>query len=165
MSYGLQYTGGRPIPGGLGGNRIPGGMGSSGGGGGGGVRPGITLEKTVRQFESPVVLALRARREKREAEESDDCILRWGRAPVWGNSDTTPEEERGGFQITNPKPPKPPEDTPVRVYTEVTRTTETVRVTNPTDASHYVDVARIKSITFRGPDNKDVRFDLKPPAA
>ena len=37
-------------------------------------------------------------------------------------------------------------------YTETARTTETVRVSNPTDAEQYVDVERILTITFQGPN-------------
>jgi hypothetical protein len=118
----------------------------------------------VRTFESPVVLAIRARREAREADNTDDSLLRWGKPPVWGNSDTASEDEKKGFEIIDPRPDPPPDpDAVPRIYTEVTRETQTVRVRNPTNSSHYVDVARIKTITFRGPDGRDVRFDLNPP--
>lgn len=123
----------------------------------------VALERLVRTFESPIVLSIRARREAREADSSDDSLLRWGRAPVWGSETVSREEESGGFQIINPKPEQPPQNTLPRIYTEVSRETKTVRVTNPNDTAQYVDVARIESITFRGPDGKDVRFDLKPP--
>jgi hypothetical protein len=51
------------------------------------------------------------------------------------------------------------EDVPPLVYSEVSRTVSVVRVTNPEDAAQYVDVERIETITFRGPD-RDVKFIL-----
>lgn len=45
-------------------------------------------------------------------------------------------------------------------FTEIGRVTETVRVSNPDDDSMYVDVKRIKSITFSAPDGIIRRFNL-----
>jgi hypothetical protein len=121
---------------------------------------GIVLEEIVRPFETERILALRARRKAREEDRSDDSLIRWGRP-----SEYNKEENRNGFSVNNSNPKKDPLKPPrERIYTEIERTTETVRVRNPTDSNQYVDVARIKSIKFRGPDGMDVRFDLKPPA-
>jgi hypothetical protein len=139
-----------------------------GGGGGGGagsvLRP--RMEQVVRSFVDERILAIRARRKARDEDTTDDSLIRWGRPARFGNSDVTKEEDERGFEIVDPKPPpkKPEDQKRQRVYSEVTRSTETVRVFNPTDSAQYVDVQRIKSITFRGPDGIDVRFDLKPPA-
>jgi hypothetical protein len=129
------------------------------------LRYDVWLERVVRPFESPRILALRARRKAREEDQSDDSLIRWGRPSEYGTATQTKEESRGGFSVVNSSPSKTPQDPnkAPKVYTEVSRTTETVRVTNPSDANQYVDVARITSILFRGPDGKDVRFDLKPP--
>lgn len=145
MSYGMQYAGGRAK-------------------GVAGVRSdAAALERMVRPFESPRILALRARRKALE-ENLDEAEIIWGGPSETGSATQTAEEDRRGFRIVNPKPEKDPaQDKPVLVYSEVSRTTETVRVTNPQDSNQWVDVARIKSITFRGPDGIDRRFDLKPP--
>jgi hypothetical protein len=121
----------------------------------------VFIEQVVRPNESPRILALRARRKAREEDRSDDSLIRWGRPSEYGNKD----ESRGGVSIANSNPKKDPQQQPrrERIYTEVERTTETVRVRNPQDANQYVDVARIKSIRFRGPDGTVSRFDLKPP--
>jgi hypothetical protein len=121
---------------------------------------GIVLEEIVRPFETERILALRARRKAREEDRSDDSLIRWGRP-----SEYDKEATRGGFTISNSNPKRDPQQQRPRerVYTEINRVTETVRVRNPTDSNQYVDVARIKTIRFRGPDGLDVRFDLKPP--
>jgi hypothetical protein len=146
MSYGMQYAG-SPMKGGA------------------GIRADrVSLEKIVRFAESPRIQALRARRKALE-ESEDDSELIWGQPSEYGSDIKTPEEDRRGFTVRDPAPQKkkPTDDKKIRVYTEVERTTETVRVYNPSDNAQYVDVQRIKSITFRGPDNVDVQFDLKPP--
>lgn len=133
--------------------------------GGAGIRADrVSLEKIVRFAESPRILAIRARRKALE-ESTDDSELIWGQPSEYGNETKTPDEDRRGFTIVNPDPKKDPADTrrKTRVYNEVERTTETVRVYNPTDNAQYVDVQRIKTITFRGPDGVDARYELKPP--
>lgn len=50
------------------------------------------------------------------------------------------------------------------VYDETARTTETIRVENPSDSAQYVIVERITSIDFRGPDNRIYRYNLNHPA-
>jgi hypothetical protein len=139
--------------------------GRPGGATGAGIRADrVSLEKIVRFAESPRILALRARRTAREEDQSDDSLIRWGRPSEYGTETQTPEESRGGVAIVNSNPKKNPEQQKrERVYTEIDRTTETVRVRNPDDSTQYVDVARIKSIRFQGPDGVHVRFDLKPP--
>jgi hypothetical protein len=148
MSYGMQYAG-SPMKGTA------------------GVRADrVSLEKIVRFAESPRIQALRARRKALE-ESTDDSELIWGQPSEYGNAAQTPEEDRRGFRIVDPAPKKDPTENTekkTRVYSEVNRVTETVRVTNPSDSAQYVDVQRIKNITFRGPDGVDVRFELKPPA-
>lgn len=147
MSYGIQYVGRTQSRGGT-------------------LRAdSVAFERLVRPFESERILALRARRKAREEDTSDDSLIRWGRPSEYGTPTQTKEESRGGVRIVNSNPKKDPTDPnkPPRVYTEIERTTETVRVRNPSDSSQYVDVARIKSILFRAPDGSDVRFDLKPP--
>jgi hypothetical protein len=51
------------------------------------------------------------------------------------------------------------EEVPPILYHELTRTVSVVRVENPEDPAQYVDVERIETITFRGPD-RDVQFIL-----
>jgi hypothetical protein len=133
--------------------------------GGAGVRADrVSIEKIVRFAESPRILALRARRKAREEDQSDDSLIRWGRPSEYGTPTQSKEESRGGVRIVNSTPKKDPEEQKAeRVYTEIERTTEKVRVRNPSDSTQYVDVARIKSIRFQGPDGVRVRFDLKPP--
>jgi hypothetical protein len=148
MSYGMQYAG-SPMKGGA------------------GIRAdSAAWEKVIRPFTSERILALRARRLARGEDQSDDSLIRWGKPSNYGNASQTPEEDRRGFRIVDPAPKKDPtEDTrkKTRVYTEVNRTTETVRVSNPADSNQYVDVQRILTITFRGPDGVESRFELKPP--
>lgn len=55
---------------------------------------------------------------------------------------------------------KKPLDSLTITYTETGRETETVRVSNPDDASMWVDVKRIKAITFIGDDGAYRRFVL-----
>jgi hypothetical protein len=149
MSYGMQY-----------GPRK-----KAGPGGGGSVISSARMEQVVRPFVDERILAIRARRKARDEDTTDDSLIRWGRPARFGNNDVTKEEDERGFEIVDPAPKKDPTDTRkrTRIYSEVTRTTETVRVFNPTDSNQYVDVQRILSITFRGPDGVESRFDLKPP--
>jgi hypothetical protein len=51
------------------------------------------------------------------------------------------------------------EEVPPILYHEVARQVSVVRISNPEDASQYVDVERIERIVFRGPD-RDVEFVL-----
>jgi hypothetical protein len=139
--------------------------GRPGGATGAGIRADrISLEKVVRFAESPRILALRARRKAREEDRSDDSLIRWGRPSEYGTETQTPEESRNVISTPNSNPKKDPQQNKrEKVWEEVERETETVRVRNPSDSTQYVDVARIKSILFRGPDGFDHRFNLKPP--
>jgi hypothetical protein len=147
MSYGMQYSGGGPAskPGLL--------------------RADVALETIFRPWiPGDRILAIRARRKAQEEDTTDDSLIRWGRPSEYGSPTQTKEESRSGVRIVNSNPKKDPDaNKPPRVYTEIERETETVRVTNPSDATQYVDVQRIKSILFRGPDGIDVRFNLNPP--
>jgi hypothetical protein len=124
----------------------------------------VSLEKIVRFAESPRILALRARRTAREEDRSDDSLIRWGRPSEYGTPTQTPEESRGGVTIVNSTPKKDPQqDKRELLYEEIERTTQKVRVRNPADRDQYVDVARITSILFQGPDGRRHRFNCKPP--
>lgn len=56
---------------------------------------------------------------------------------------------------------KDPEEVPVLEYYEIERTTETVRISNPEDSAQYVDVERVLTIMFEGPDGRRHNFNLK----
>jgi hypothetical protein len=112
------------------------------------------MEKIVRSFETPKTDPARARRTPVES-DGDLAIL------TWGGEISINDASSGGFSTNNPggaDEPQPGSKT--LVYNEISRTTNTVRVTNPTDAQDYVDVERITSITFAGPDGKNVKFVL-----
>lgn len=49
-------------------------------------------------------------------------------------------------------------------WTEVARTTETVRVTNPEDAEQYVDVERITALWCQTPDGRTIMLRFNNPA-
>jgi hypothetical protein len=66
----------------------------------------------------------------------------------------------GGFKVEWPKDDKQDSER-VRVYSEIRRETEEVRVENPDDEDQYVMVERIKSIDFSTPDGWTARFVLK----
>ena len=79
-----------------------------------------------------------------------DATLRWG--------------EPSNFQLSSgggsPPPEQPESDLPpigdeqdnVLEFTEVSRETTTVRISNPADPADFVDVERIDRISFKGPD-------------
>jgi len=111
--------------------------------------------------------ATRGFKRREVSDPDDDSIIIWGGPPSASSvADATAEELQGGVTIKNPKPlPKEEEERQVvvRTYTEISRTTETVRVSNPSDPSQYVDVQRIKSIRFMGPQGDEAVFNLRPP--
>lgn len=123
------------------------------------------VEQTVRDFESPRILAIRARRKALE-EEDDDSEILWGRPTNSFSSDSVDAttDKLQYYIVSSPSNRDPNRQKTTRVYTEVSRTNQTVRVVNPEDEEQYVDVERVVSITFSGPDGNYVRFDLKPPA-
>ena len=82
-----------------------------------------------------------------------EAEIRWGKASQFQWSVSNPD------RITNRTIIRfiPPDDDEEALqdtieYTETERTTETVRVENPNDAEQYVNVARILTITFQGPN-------------
>lgn len=46
------------------------------------------------------------------------------------------------------------------VYNEKSRVTQKVRITNPTDASQYVDVERIQKLVLQSTDGNEIHFNL-----
>lgn len=54
------------------------------------------------------------------------------------------------------------EEPPPLQYNEEARATETIRIENPEDSEQYVEVERITSIIFRGPDGRRHQFNLNP---
>jgi hypothetical protein len=114
------------------------------------------MEKIVRAFQDKNRTPPPARRKPVES-DGDLAIL------TWGGEISLNDPASSGFSINNPG--TGPQDTKAerktRVYTEVSRATKVIRVTNPDDESQYVDVERITSITFSGPDGVDVIFNLK----
>ena len=132
--------------------------------GGGAIISRFPMEPFVRAFESPRILALRARRKALEESEDDSEII-WGRPSQYGSADGTREEDRTGFRIVRSNPRNNPDQPPaaVREYNEIERTEDIIRVTSTTNALHYVDVARLKSVLLRGPDGVNVRFNFTPP--
>ena len=168
----MQSVGKTLIPGGQGKTLIPGGTGGKGSfgtssGGSGGSTSRFALEPVIRPFESPRILAARARRKALE-ESTDDSEIVWGQPSSYGSSDGTKEEDRRQFRIISSKTPNPndPNDKPPvteRVYDEVERQVQVIRVRSNVNNNHYVDVARILSIVFKGPDGVHVRFNCNPP--
>lgn len=113
------------------------------------------MEKIVRSFQDKITTPPPARRTPVES-DGDLAILTWG-----GEVDI--DLGSGGFTVTNPGSSQGPTDQRQRqkkIYNEVSRTTNVVRVSNPNDAEDWVDVQRITSITFRGPDDIDIQFNL-----
>lgn len=117
-----------------------------------------SLEKLVRAFQQPQTAPDRPNRTPVES-DGDLAILTWG-----GELEVTDLANPGelGFQIVNfgSKSDSQRDPRKSRNYSEVSRSTKVVRVYNDQDQSQWVDVERIVSITFRGPDDVDVTFDL-----
>lgn len=128
-------------------------------------RQPVTVEQTVREFETPRILALRARRKALE-EADDDSETIWGRATnAFSSPDVDSTTDKLQYYIvSSPSNQQQPNKKNTRIYTEYSRTNQVVRVINPEDEDQYVDVERVVSITFTAPDGNFVRFDLKPPA-
>ena len=85
-----------------------------------------------------------------------EAEIRWGKASQFQWSVTHPDRIINRT-IIRPGPPGDDDDDDEEFeetieYTETERTTETVRVSNPEDAEQYVDVERILTITFQGPN-------------
>ena len=85
----------------------------------------------------------------------EDAEIRWGKPSQFQWSVTNPDRVIDRTRtIYIPREDDEEEDPlqELREYTETERTTETVRVSNPDDAEQYVDVKRILTITFQGPN-------------
>lgn len=121
-----------------------------------GANLGVTLEKVARDFTLKKVDAAEARREARAATD-DDSSLRWGGEANF-NLDDPPS--RTVTIIRNPPPDEPPGERPVKIYNEVGRETQTVKVYDPNDESIWVEIKRITRIRFQGPEEWDVQFNL-----
>src|SRR5438045_2143174 len=76
-------------------------------------------------------------------------LLRWGKAANYATGPNT----GGGFIVK--KSNNPEKDN------EISRETQTYRVHNPDDDQQWVDVERIKSITFQGSDGMRRVYTLK----
>ncbi len=136
------------------------GPGSSSGGTFDRVGHGGALEKIIRGFEEPSFSPARAAREAREADTSDESLIRWGK-PANFNKE---ELSGGGFNIRNSSPgPRPEDDNAKKVveYNEISRETFVKRVVGNVDPNDWVDVEVIKSVLMQGPDKREVRFNYK----
>lgn len=118
-----------------------------------------SMEKIVRAFQDKNRTPPTARRNPVPESDGDLAIL------TWGGEISLDDASASGFNVINAgadnRGPTDPAKQQARTYSEVSRAVKIVRVTNPDDESQYVDVERITSITFRGPDNIDVIFNLK----
>lgn len=118
------------------------------------------FEKIIRGFDEPDFSPARAAREAREADTSDESLIRWGK-PANFNKE---ELGGGGFSINNSAPKKkPPEDQGSKVveYNEINRETFVKRVTGNNDPNDWVDIEVIKSVLMQGPEGREVRFNYK----
>lgn len=106
-------------------------------------------------FGAPAAVVQRIPR-RRPPGATGEATLRWG-AP--GDFQFA-SNRGGGFAITQPIINRlPPGDEAEEddaalglIFTETTRQTTTVRITNPSDPADFVDVERIDRISFSGPD-------------
>ena len=125
-------------------------VGGGGGGGGGGWH--WTLPPP-----SPPPIIIKSHLRDRPANlipiPEEDAEIRWGKPSQFQWSVTNPDRIFNR-NIYRPSPDDDDEDPLQELieYTETARTTETVRVSNPADAEQYVDVKRILTITFQGPN-------------
>ena len=91
--------------------------------------------------------------------EENTEILRWG-SPEAVPGETIGTLYQSGRRNEENNTNEEEKANPTVIYREVSRSTATVRVENPTDPEQYVDVVRINEITFQGSDNKNHRFIL-----
>ncbi|KJS40353.1 MAG: hypothetical protein VR70_05780 [Rhodospirillaceae bacterium BRH_c57] len=94
-------------------------------------------------------------------------------SPDLPNRRTDPVSTATGWRAGVPAPPRreygpppigeedddPPPAGPA-VWTEIARTTSTVRVENPEDPEQYVDVERVETLLMRGPGGEQVEWRL-----
>jgi hypothetical protein len=66
----------------------------------------------------------------------------------------------GGFRVTWPEDEKPQKSEVNRIYAEISRTVDTIKVENPDDPEQYVMIERIDEIEFRAPDGSTATFKL-----
>lgn len=107
------------------------------------VRPSVTIESFLRD-RAPGALEV-------PEQESE---IRWGKASSFQWSVTNPPATGGGGFTVNPggDDEEEPEPGPKTLeFDETARSTENIRVENPSDSEQYVIVQRINDITFRGP--------------
>jgi hypothetical protein len=99
------------------------------------------LEFVVRPFQSPGIITTRRIVPALSTDAPDPANLSWGDAgtlPTGVAEIAANDPTQDGFQILQC----------AVQYTELSRQTETKRVTNPSDSSQFVDVEIIKSISF-----------------
>lgn len=128
------------------------------------------LEQAVRSSRPPDHLPGTLRKKRPPAEPPagpDPAIIEWGKGNKEAGEDPFDETDDSGrsYGRSSSKTPqeRPKEPEKELRYIEEKRTTNTKRITSSSDSSVYVDVARITEITFRGPDNRNRVFELKPP--
>lgn len=85
----------------------------------------------------------------------EEAEIRWGKASQFQWSVSNPDRIINNTIIQPGPPPDEDDDEDIEEtieYEETDRTTETVRVSNPDDPEQYVEVERILTITFQGPN-------------
>ncbi len=103
-------------------------------------------------FGSPASTTVARIPRRRPPGATGDAVLRWGKpgdfqAANVGSAFTQP------FFIITPSGDEGEDDfVDGLVFTEKSRETTTVRISNPLDAADFVDVERIDKISFTGPD-------------
>ena len=86
-----------------------------------------------------------------------EAVHRWGRK---ANFLFTAPGTVTTVVIFNDLPDIDDPDGAARIFTETVREVDVVRVTNPSDSAQFVDVERIKRISFRGEDGIISTFRL-----
>lgn len=97
--------------------------------------------------------------------EDDEAFISWGAPsrfiqPQITQPVTSSTSFGGGLRVTWPDDEKKQKKEIEREYTELSREVETIKITNPDDASQYVMVERISEIKFRAPDGSTAVFKL-----
>ncbi len=112
-------------------------------------------------FGSPAVVVQRIPR-RRPPGATGDAVLRWGRPGDFQfSAGAIPPAATQPIFIILPGGDEGEDDLEEGlVFTELSRETTTVRISNPADAGDFVDVERIDRITFDGPDGRRRTFVL-----